>query len=477
VKIHYTNAMSTSLEYKFRLKWREKSEKILFYISLIAAPLWLLWILFDYFFSPSHTLTFLPLRIGGTIMSLLVVYLIKYRKQISVPVLQIGTFTYYQIALVIMFFHIDLEPMYLYFSGFNFISVVLFSVLVLTPLELLAYSLLVNLSWICIVFFNRFDPIDIIGNGGFVAFNINLIVMLVAYLRIKSNTRELESQLLLEDSNEQIAAKNKEIIDSITYAKRIQTAILPPKYLFSHYLPESFILYKPKDIVAGDFYWLETYIHTLQETKTEHPYLLFAAADCTGHGVPGAMVSVICNNALNRSVREFSLFKPNEILEKSREIIVKEFEKSTEDVKDGMDISLCALSLHSEIVNGTETRKMLWSGANNPLWIIRKNSTKIEIHSPSKQPIGKYQLINEPFSLQEIVLEEGDSFYIFTDGFADQFGGPKGKKFLYKQLKDLLLTIQKESMSKQKQLLDHAFEKWRGALEQVDDVCFIGVRI
>jgi serine phosphatase RsbU (regulator of sigma subunit) len=469
--------VSSIVNQKFESRWREKAEKTLYFISLIAAPLWLFWILFDYFFSPSHILTFLPLRIGGTIVSLIVAYLVKNKQHISIPSLQVGTFIYYQFALALMFFQIDLEPMYIYFSGFNFITVILFSILVLTKKELLLFSLLVNSNWIAIVFLNRFDPIEIFGNGGFVAFNINLIVMLVAYLRIQSNTREIESQLLLEDSNDQIVAKNKEIIDSITYAKRIQTAILPPNYLFSHYLPESFILYKPKDIVAGDFYWMETYIQKDEETMHEQPYLLFAAADCTGHGVPGAMVSVICNNALNRSVREFSLHKPNEILDKSREIIVKEFEKSTEDVKDGMDISLCSLSLHPEVVNGKERRKMLWSGANNPLWIIRNNSTELEIHSPSKQPIGKYQLINEPFSLQEVELEEGDSFYVFTDGFADQFGGPKGKKFLYKQLKDLLLSIRSESMTKQKQLLDSAFENWRGSLEQVDDVCIIGVRI
>jgi serine phosphatase RsbU (regulator of sigma subunit) len=469
--------VSKSFEQKFNSTWREKAEKTLFFISLIAAPLWLLWILFDYFFSPSHVITFLPLRIGGSLISLLIAYLIKNYKQFSIPFLQIGTFTYYQIALALMFFQIELEPMYLYFSGFNFITVILFSVLVLSKRELFFFSLLVNVNWVAIVFFNRFEPIDIIGNGGFVAFNINLIVMIVAYLRIKSNTREIESQLLLEESNEQIVAKNKEIIDSITYAKRIQTAILPPKYLFSHYLPDSFILYKPKDIVAGDFYWMETFIRKDEVTKKESPYLLFAAADCTGHGVPGAMVSVICNNALNRSVREFSLYKPNEILDKTKEIIVKEFEKSTEDVKDGMDISLCSISLHSEVIEGVEYRKMLWSGANNPLWIIRNDSREIEIHAPSKQPIGKYQLINDSFPLKEINLKEGDSFYIFTDGFADQFGGPKGKKFLYKQLKELLITIRNESMTKQKQLLDSAFENWRGSIEQVDDVCLIGVRI
>jgi serine phosphatase RsbU (regulator of sigma subunit) len=285
--------------------------------------------------------------------------------------------------------------------------------------------------------------------------------------KVKERTEEINHQ------KELIEEKSKEIIDSINYAKRIQSAILPPKYVFSHYLPQSFILYLPKDIVAGDFYWMETQI------VNDNPVILFASADCTGHGVPGAMVSVICNNALNRSVREFALTQPGEILDKTREIIVKEFEKSAEDMKDGMDISLCCLDLNARIEEGREKRKLRWSGANNPLWIVHKDKTgnvDIQEIKPDKMPIGKYAS-QDAFTTHELEVVEGDTLYLFTDGYADQFGGPKGKKYMYKQLKELLLSIQDESMGRQQQLLNDSFINWRGQNEQIDDICIIGVRI
>jgi serine phosphatase RsbU (regulator of sigma subunit)/tetratricopeptide (TPR) repeat protein len=253
-----------------------------------------------------------------------------------------------------------------------------------------------------------------------------------------------------------LSAKNKAITDSISYAKRIQGAILPPIKSFYQFLPNSFILYKPKDIVAGDFYWMEH-----KDGK-----VLFAAADCTGHGVPGAMVSVICNNGLNRSVREYNLTDPCKILDKTREIVIQEFEKSEDEVKDGMDIALC--SLHNNILQ--------YAGANNPLWIIRSNTTEIEEIKATKQPIGKYGN-PEPYITHTIELQKGDSIYIFSDGYADQFGGEKGKKFKGANFKKLLLSIQHESMERQKELINEAFENWRGKLEQIDDVCVIGVRV
>jgi serine phosphatase RsbU (regulator of sigma subunit) len=158
---------------------------------------------------------------------------------------------------------------------------------------------------------------------------------------------------VVESAHHELEEKNQEILDSILYAKRIQSAILPPLKLVKEYLKESFILYKPKDVVAGDFYWMEQ----------KNGRVLFAAADCTGHGVPGAMVSVVCNNALNRSVREHGLTIPGEILDKTREIVVQEFQKSEEDVKDGMDIALCSI----------EGNILQYAGAHNPLWIIRND--------------------------------------------------------------------------------------------------------
>ena len=253
-----------------------------------------------------------------------------------------------------------------------------------------------------------------------------------------------------------IEEKQKEILDSINYARRIQAAILPPARIVKEHLSQSFIIYKPKDIVAGDFYWLE---HISGK-------VLFAAADCTGHGVPGAMVSVVCNNGLNRSVREHGLTDPGRILDTTREIVIREFEKSDEDVKDGMDISLCALD--------KAAMQLQWAGANNPLWIVRGGEL-IE-YKGDKQPIGKHEL-SKPFTTHDITLQAGDMIYIFSDGYIDQFGGANSKKFKAASLKKLLLSVYDDPIGKQQQEIENAFDQWKAGQEQVDDVCMIGVRI
>ena len=270
------------------------------------------------------------------------------------------------------------------------------------------------------------------------------------YKIIKAQKEEINEQKM------QVEEKNEEILDSINYAKRIQLAILPPDKIFKKYLPNSFILYKPKDVVAGDFYWME---HVGDQ-------VIFAAADCTGHGVPGAMVSVVCHNALNRSVREFSLTDPAKILDKTRELVIETFEKSEQEVKDGMDIALCTFN--------QKTNELLFAGANNPLYLIRDG--EVQEFKGDKQPIGVYS-DPYPFKTNHIQLQKGDQYYIFTDGFADQFGGEKGKKFKPKNFRDHLVRYQNEKTEKVKILLDTTFERWKGDLEQVDDVCVIGVRI
>ena len=259
---------------------------------------------------------------------------------------------------------------------------------------------------------------------------------------------------LIETQHHELNETHREITDSINYAKRIQSAILPPMKVVKEYLKESFIVYKPKDVVAGDFYWMEQ----------KNGKVLFAAADCTGHGVPGAMVSVVCNNALNRSVREHGLTDPGEILNKTREIVVAEFEKSEEEVKDGMDIAICSL----------EGMKLQYAGAHNPLWIIR-NGEIIETKA-NKQPIGQFEN-PVPYTTHSFDLEKGDAIYIFSDGYVDQFGGERGKKFKAKAFRELLLSIQDKAMEEQKKTIDETFETWKGDLEQIDDVCVIGVRV
>lgn len=267
----------------------------------------------------------------------------------------------------------------------------------------------------------------------------------------------------IQTQHQQLEEKNREITDSITYAKRIQEAILPPLKLVKSKLENSFILYLPKDIVAGDFYWMET-----AQNENGEEIVLFAAADCTGHGVPGAMVSVVCSNALNKSVHEFGLITPNEILNKTRELVIQRFEKSEEDVNDGMDIALCAFN--------SKTKSLEYSGAHNPLWIIRKDSQEIESFRANKQPIGKY-IGATVFDNHFVQLNEGDSIYLFSDGYIDQFGGEKGKKLKSNNFKRLLLSIQELSMDEQHQKLKSYFLEWRGAEEQLDDVCVIGLKV
>lgn len=267
-------------------------------------------------------------------------------------------------------------------------------------------------------------------------------------------TAQKKTQRMLTSQMKIVKKQKQEITDSILYAKRIQSAILPPFKLIHSQLKNHFILYEPKDIIAGDFYWLEQI-----ENK-----ILFAVADCTGHGVPGAMVSVVCNNALNRSVREYKLTDPGQILDKTREIVMQEFEKSEEEVKDGMDIALCSLA----------GNKLEYAGAHNPLWIIRNG--KILENKANRQPIGK--LDNPlPFTTHNIDLEEGDVIYLFSDGYIDQFGGEDGKKFKPKAFRQLLLSIQNESITEQKKIIQSTFETWKGDREQIDDVCIMGVRI
>ncbi|MBI3136028.1 MAG: SpoIIE family protein phosphatase [Bacteroidetes bacterium] len=266
----------------------------------------------------------------------------------------------------------------------------------------------------------------------------------------------------IEHQKELVEEKNKEILDSINYAKRIQAAILPPGRLMHERLPQHFIFYKPKDIVAGDFYWMEE----------KNGHVLFAVADCTGHGVPGSLVSVICNNGLNRSVREHGLTDPAEILDKTREIIIAEFEKSDEEVKDGMDISLISMQ-HNPSQQKINVR---WAGANNPVWILRKGADQIEELKPDKQPIGKFANAVS-FTTHSTELYKGDCIYLFTDGFADQFGGEKGKKYKYARLKELLVHIAEEPMEKQAGILDQELNRWKDVLEQTDDICIAGIKM
>ena len=271
--------------------------------------------------------------------------------------------------------------------------------------------------------------------------------------------------------------KNDEIIDSINYAKRLQDAILPRMEAFQKYFKQSFVFYLPKDIVAGDFYFYDV----VKDGTKKHVF--FAAADCTGHGVPGAMVSIVGANGLKRCIQEFGILQPAAILDRVALLVADHFSQSKEKIRDGMDIALCCIEFENET-----PVKIQFAGANNPLWIINPNRQEppkgsrrfkqgdgFEIKG-DKQAIG-YTEDLKPFTNHEFNLDKGDTFYIFSDGFADQFGGPNGKKFKSLSFKKLLSEINAEDLPEQKRIIKKTFNDWKNTQDQVDDVCVIGVRL
>jgi sigma-B regulation protein RsbU (phosphoserine phosphatase) len=269
-----------------------------------------------------------------------------------------------------------------------------------------------------------------------------------------------EKNIRLETAYKEIEEQKKHITDSIHYAKRIQNAILPPDEYVKELLPQSFILYKPKDIVSGDFYWLSK--------KDDFTY--FAAVDCTGHGVPGAFMSIVGNDQLNYAVNVKGARKASEILNELNKGVTNSLrqQRGVSNVKDGMDIALCAIDHQSETLQ--------FAGAFNPLYHYRNG--KLVITKGNKFPIGAF--LEEDLQLfdnQEIPYQKGDRFYIFSDGYADQFGGPKGKKLKYKQFQEKLMEIHQKPMEEQKTILDAYIMEWMGELEQIDDILIIGLQI
>lgn len=325
---------------------------------------------------------------------------------------------------------------------------------------------------------------------------VAFLFLLAGVLIMRFRTRQLRlKQKALEDiieqrtaeinsKNEMLEEKNKEITDSIFYSRRIQRSVLPAKEKVAKLLDQYFIFFRPKDIVSGDFYWAE---RSLDRSR-----IFFAVADCTGHGVPGAMVSLIGTRSLNSAVRELGLNKTSEILDAVNESMIESFTDASTNtvIRDGMDIALCSLEYAEEAKVNFQ-----FSGAQNAVWIVRKSTqpdllVNNEVLMPSvettgyklyelkadKQPIGYFDG-RKPFRNNTTFLDKGDRIYLYSDGFADQFGGDKGKKFKYKTLKELILSVQDTPITDHYQVIRDTFYDWKREFEQIDDVCIMGVEV
>jgi serine phosphatase RsbU (regulator of sigma subunit) len=302
------------------------------------------------------------------------------------------------------------------------------------------------------------------------------IVVVCAVLIWRSYRINKSARKRIAFQNLLLEEQNKNIVDSIKYAKHIQEAILPPPDLMRTLLPDHFVVYKPKDIVSGDFYWV----------KERNNKIYLAVVDCTGHGVPGAFMSIVGRNGLSEAMNNLEDPSSADVLDFLNNYVNDTLNQTIENstIRDGMDIALCVIDKKNHTIQ--------YSGANNPLWIVRSTISGLDKQQPfvfgedkrgieykaDKQPVGNFVGdVSRPFTNAEIKLLKGDMLYLFSDGFSDQFGGPKKKKFKRARLKSLLYSIASYSFKRQKQIIENTFEEWKGDIEQIDDVCIVGVRI
>jgi len=295
-----------------------------------------------------------------------------------------------------------------------------------------------------------------------IAIVIGIIVTfyILRVVRLEEQKRAVVAERdAVQEQKDIIEEINKEIMASINYAKRIQTTILPSQTTLNEQLGDHFVFYKPRDIVSGDFYWCIN--------RTDQDVVWIAAADCTGHGVPGAFVSFVCHKALNECVNDHELTDTAAVLDKATELVEAAFGAGvSENVKDGMDIALCKITLG--------TKKLEFAGAHNPVCIVRKG--ELTEYKGDRQPIGAYEY-REAFNSHRIELQHNDMIYLASDGFLDQFGGPKNKRYQSKKFKRFLTEISNAKPAEQQEKLEAELSAWQGEEQQLDDVLVMGIRV
>jgi len=456
----------------------------------VAMTLNMLWFIGDYFEIPDHWQQFFYLRLTVSIITLIT--FLSYKKFNLKPHWLIFV-PFLGIALQNAYMYSVMEAVQLQKHTFAYIALFIGAGMLILWKPIYSF-IIVGLNLIAnLILFPIFSPLnidEILINGGMLTFTVTIFTILLIHTRYTLTKKEIISRLALEASKNEIE-KQKEVIEhshnevksSINYAERIQSALLAGDESWDKIGRDNFIYFKPRDVVSGDFYWG----YANQELS------IWAAADCTGHGVPGAFMSMLGVGLLNEIVAEGRIFEPAQILNRLRSKIIHSLEQKGEERKDGMDIAICTLNRKTNILQ--------FSGAYNPLWIVRKSTLKqIEIEQlnkpkdlsfltqneytlteikANKMPIGKFQKDDVSFTSYKVQLLKNDIIYTFSDGFQDQFGGPNDNKYMSKTLKKFLMNISYEKCENQKNILDKEFKRWikSGTSNQIDDVCIIGVRI
>ncbi len=455
------------------LNWKDELKKTAFryhvIVAWVAVVLNPIWVIPDYFNLPDHFNDFLIFRIAVSIATLIGILL--RHKFVDHP----------SIIAFIPFLGISIQNAYMYsvmdgphLEKHTFAYIALFIGAGMFVLWKMYYSIIIVVcSFIAnIIFFYFFSHLgvdEVLLNGGFLTASVATFTILLINTRTSLTRKEIIARLALAESNKQleiknveIAEKNKDINDSINYALRIQEAILPSKVKMDNSLKDYFIYYQPKDVISGDFYWFST-VNTNEEKPKK--VAVIAAVDCTGHGVPGALMSIIGSTILNQTTVNAAVNSPADALT----FLNRELNNNLKSIKDGMDIALAAIDF--------ENMQLQYAGAHNALYIVRdKQLTELK---PDKLAIAvdSEHWVQRAFTNHVFDLKKGDCLYLFTDGFADQFGGPKGKKFTYKRFQELLLDIHQLTMDEQNKILTKTITEWKGSVTQTDDNLVIGIKI
>lgn len=447
----------------------EKTHVIACWVGLLLN---LIWFTSDYFIIPDYFVPFLVFRLTVSITSIFTLY---FRKRLGIDI---------YMCMFILVLGISVQNAYMWsvmdlahFEQHAFAYMVLFIGVGMLVLWEMKMSLLLILATVVsnIVFYamnSRLTIEEFIVNGGLLTLTVLLFCVFLIRSRYRLTYNEIRARLELERSKKEIEtqnialeAKNREITDSIYYARNIQKASIPSEERFNSHFTDSFVLYKPKDIVSGDFYW----VYERDEV------IFYVTADCTGHGVPGGFMTMLGLSFLEEIIAGKNVQDPAEVLEMLREKIIRALNQSGGfgESKDGMDITICRID--------KQKSELTYASANNDLYIITTEESDpsrriLHEYKANRHPCGYYHG-NPPFTSQSVQLKKGDCIYTFTDGYADQFGGPKGKKFRYKQFEEIISMHQHLSLPGQKELLGKTIEEWRGDLEQIDDILVIGVRL
>jgi phosphoserine phosphatase RsbU/P len=466
-----------------KYEFNSSTEKFHVIASWVGLILNIIWFISDYFIIQEYLFPFLIFRLAVSIISAII---LLFRKSLGVSIYT---------CMFILVLGISVQNAYMWsvmdishFQKHAFAYMVLFiGVGMLVLWELKLSLILLAATVIANIFFYKINSSlsieEFLINGGLITLSVVIFCVFLIRTRYRLTYNEIKIRLELERSKkvieqkheevvlqkieiqnqkDSLEEKNREITDSINYAKNIQSAFIPTEQKFNSFFKDSFVLFKPKDIVSGDFYWVHE--------KNEH--IFYVTADCTGHGVPGGFMTMLGLSFLDEIIAGIGIIDPAEVLNLLRDKIISTLNQTGNigQNKDGMDITVCRIN--------KSKKELVFSSANNDVYIIRNNSTQekeLFEYKANRQPCG-YSDLNRPFTSETINLLDGDCIYTFTDGFADQFGGHKGKKFRYKQFKEILTNNSQFGFSAQKKLLNNVNESWRGNLEQVDDILVIGIK-